>query len=398
MTISYSGTSTSVTSTVFDTCSRPSASEIVTISRATPDKLETWNVSTRASVATFNLTTTSQANSVCMVSNASACVFTGTTTMNVVDIDNNYVVAYTGVLATRTATKGQQSAGLAAYNVAISTTNTANTVNKFNSSTFAASQQTVTGLSGFTPTSILALTDSFLIGTDGGLIAEVDASTFATVKVFQIPQQLDRTTLDRNYVTGLSYYNGIVLASTSVGKIYQIDWMTLTELNVSTMAFGSSTSPQGASLCDTSSGVTLMSIYNAGTGVKIVNYVAAIDYRVTPPKIDDVMYVTTAQNIIQTGLQNGIGWGVYQNGSLFNFTVVPTTMTTQTPSILYNSEYQVGQRILIIDDGTTRVESDIVLPADASTTYTVTPGKTVIDAAFINTGVDKLGSVSRYNT
>jgi hypothetical protein len=396
MSIAYISTTAAVATTLQDATDWASNGSIVTISRASPDKLQIWSTSTLTYQASAALTNNNLCSTVCTMG-ASAFIWTSTTNMDVVNLNNNYKVNYTGTTATVTTTKGQQSAGIASANLVIATSGTANTLNKFNTSTFVAGTQTINALNSGQATTILALTNSFLIGTNVGLIIEIDTS-FNVLKTVLLPVQLNGSTTDRDYVTGLSYSNGVVYAATANGRSYQLSWLTQDVLNSIPFSPGSATLPQGSSFCSASSGTTLYGQFNSGASSKINNLIAEVDFEATPPKTRAILFLgNITANIQAVGLQGNTGWCAYAS-ALVNFTVIPRFKSNQTVSLLDNSTYHLGRRFVIIDDGNTLVESDITVPNTSGTVYTISSGKSVIDTAFYNTGVSKRGSVAKYNT
>ncbi len=400
MTLAYVGTQT-LTSSVQDACNRESSNEIVSISRASPDKLERWAISNLAQQGTtFSLTNNSQASTICMVDASSACVWTSTTNMDVVDLTSNYKVnKASGVTASNVSQKGQQSAGIVAFKLAIATSSTANTINRYTGSTHTASTQTILNMNGGKATTIVALASSWIIGTDNGALIELDTN-FLIVKSMQIPQQLDNTTLDQIYITGLSYSNGVLAVQTAKGFQYQVSWYTREVLSVLPCYTGAATN-QSSVFCAASSGTTLTGIYNTGTSTKAANYIFEYDITQMPPKIKSTLFVASTQNVITCGIQSNMGWALLTTTTLINFSVIPArAVISQTPSALYNGTYRQNRRIVIINNGVgaTSVESDMGMPANSTSTFPITASKGIIEIATFDTGVSKLGGISVYST
>ena len=169
------------------------------------------------------------------------------------DITTNALSSYT----TNVGANGQQIAGNKATGYALQTTSTAGKVNLLNASNQSITTLSPTGLTSYNSVCVVTKADSstWLVGTSNATIIEVDING-NTLSTITIPTTNNVGSTPTVYVTGLSYYNGILVAATERGFIYTYKYASKTLLNIIPSVEGTNTA--GVTLCPSASGFALV--------------------------------------------------------------------------------------------------------------------------------------------
>lgn len=408
MSISYLGTITTA-STLEDCVDNSSNGYILA---CISNKVQIYNTSTRSQVGSDITTTNSTNASICLVNNASAVVWTGTTNVDLIEISSGTKKNIAGVVALLGAAKGQQSAGDVTNNRAMSVagqSGTAATVSLLDGNTYTGSNFKITPLynestSAFTTCITLRTSDRWLVGSNMGNIYEIDhlGNVYKVLKIPQLPNTgftraynaKTNTAVSQGVITGLSFDGTDLLAVTTyAGLVYIFSYSTGICLSITPF------SNQGGlalPLCRASSGTTFLS----GNGTYTNNVVAEFNYTTTPPQVRDTLFLDSTSLVIACGCQNGIGWVARANNKISTFSVTPISKTTISSTIQYPSGTAVQGRVIRVVDpgvGSAYVSLDTEIVA-GTTSLPIESGASVIELSIVNTGTNTVAQVTRNQT
>lgn len=384
-----------LTATTSDACNRGDNSDQVCLVR-TAGVLRIFDIGTGTQVGS-DVSVVSGSRNLCTVNlGASACVFSTTqTTMSWVELPNGYVTTPTGGATAGNGTgKGQMTASNSA-GIALCAGTASNSLVKFNSTTGVLSTLTIDYIGNATGIkSLIAYENNrFLIGTNAGCIYEIDSNgiCYGSV-VLNVPQSdnNDRNTVFPNQiVNGLSYYDGSVLAVTSYGLLYRINWPTRTIEYVDQVFLQNDNT---APICAASGGTVILGEFLASG----VNTLRELDFTVTPYDVRSTMFTNTAVGMVACGILNSRAWAVLTDMTVMGIT--QRTISSRNVSI-NDPGLEAGRMISLINNGAgqMQVELDCGLP-DSAQTLPVTPGKTIYEVVLKGRGVNEKSSVSKYTT
>lgn len=198
---------------------------------------------------------------IALIGLASAVIITNSPRVSYIDIATQQKTdVTTNALATVVA--GQQIASDKVNNFAISATSTQGKLLKINSN-FTLTQLSPASLSGITSSCISFRSDTstFLVGTGSSKILELDSSgTLITSVTLPRDPSISGPLI---VVTGITYYNDNLIATTAHGFMYSYQWSTGALLRIYPISNRGSSNPSLSSLSDSASGTFIL---NQGGG------------------------------------------------------------------------------------------------------------------------------------
>lgn len=317
------------------------------------------------------LTITNTPITIVMATTASAVVVGSATTVDVINVSTNVKSTIAGGAATFTTNWGQQAA-TDKNGIVIITKATNGQVTKFNASTQAFSTLSPTSLTGAQATSVLYKPDTstYLLGTNTGKVLEVDASG-NSIKSITLPNtpNISAPTIT---VTGLSYYNDVLVCTTSYCEMYFYKYST--GANLYTMPIpAASNSAATCSLSDSASGHFAIA---TGNGATITN-MSMTAYCFMPNASSSPTFDTVFCESITRSISCGIeptqnqAWFAYfnsaGNGIQFRSYKIPPIQQTTIPTRGQDPiGIDVSQRVIRIRrdrPGQGMVEVDVTVPS-----------------------------------
>jgi len=351
---------TNLSGTPFAACS--DSNNIYVISTAPDFRIYNWN----GQQTNTTVTTLSNPTGIVLATAASAVVSYFSSNIDIINVQTNQRTNITsGAAATFAQFSGQQLAVSQASKVAIATRTGTGGVTKINVTTQALSTLSPSSLSGISSTCVIYNPDrdSFIVGTNSGKITEIDING-NVIKSFNIPNS-PNVTSPTVTITGLSYYNNILVCTTAHGLMYFYNYATLALNYISLCPPRSGSGPVTTSLCDSASGLTLMAksgtVAGRGTGVSEI-------YFNTPTPTIQTIFSDTITSPISVGIQASLNkaYVLFENSTankvqLRIFTLTSPQITTETTRSQDPFGVDVAARILRLRDdsiGTAFVEID----------------------------------------
>lgn len=375
--------------------------EIIIVETSTPS-LRVFNMSTKAQRGS-NVTVLSSPAGVTLLTTASAVVISGTvTTYDLVELSSLTRQNYTGGNIAATIEKGQQIAGNTSLEIAFGTSSTAGNLVKFtNSFPTPVSIIQPPALSGSTATTIITKGSNWLIGTNRGQVLEINSSGIV-LDILSIDNSpnIGASGLETPIVAGLSVANDFLAITTSQGLLYVYNWLTKTMLYKQPIGDSQSISGRGTVLCESSSGVT---IFGNNKNVFDNNVAIELDFIQSPPQMRDILFTDSNGFVVASGINPNTAkaWILQQTVNKIRFFDVSARVTsTRNTRIESPAGTSVRGRIIrIIDNGVgnTQIELDSAID-NQTTNFPVSSGKSIIEIAMTDSGINEKFSVSQYNT
>ena len=261
-----------------------------------------------------------------IISSASSVVCLNNTTVDIFENSSGFRSNISGGTAAIALTKGQTIAGNPVSKIAFYCSNTSGTIVKVNGNTFACSTFTPAGLSGTTALSVCTLDNNWIFGTANGKLVEVD-SAGAEVRVTTLPTTPNVGTAPTLRVCGLSYYNDKLLVQTNFGTqlLYtysasSVDWKNITG--------ACTTSTNGNTLCESSSGLVVYSNYFSQSTPSAIN---VADFSGDPPVVlDSLLCGDRVTDVVASGIDSTTnrGFVVYNTTAVRTFNLIPSNRVT----------------------------------------------------------------------
>lgn len=409
MSISYGTTVTPTSSNIIDALI-DEANNYVRFIENTSNSLRTYDLVSGSQVGGNTTVLTSPAT-ISLISNASAFIMssTGANGIDLIELSSMHRQNYSipGGTGTATTAKGQQSAGDIVNKIVMATSATANTIIKMDGNTFTRTALTIP-MRGCRASSIIYKSaNRWLVGTDilvspGGMIFEIDASGNVVDSMDLTRANVQGTFIvsaaNSFAITFMSYIDNFVLASTSTGYTYLIDWTTKTIIGMQGFTTDSSTNT-GVVLSTGGSGICLAStMTSSGSYARLVFEIDATlrPYHVTNPFYSDQV---SSSSCAALGFSSH-GQGFIAMRNRINFlTITPRDSSTTTITIQDPPGTDVkGKLWLIQDDGVGSsfllLETYLQSPA----TYRVPTGKTIRAVVKYDDGINAKYSMSVFNT
>lgn len=260
---------------------------------------------------------------VSILSSASSVVcFSSNTTVDIFENATGYKQNYSGGTATIALVKGQTIAGNPTSKIAFYCSNTSGTLVRVDGNTFTVSTVTPAGLAGTTALSICTLGSNWIAGTANGKLIEID-SAGTEVLVTTLPTTPNVGTAPTLRVSGLSYYNDKLLVQTNFGTqlLYTYSTSTVVWRNFSGAC---TTSTDGNTLCESSSGLVIYSNYMSQSNASAANIA---DFSGNPPVILDVLFCqdrTTSAGASGIDPTTNRGFLLYNTSIIRVFDLIPS--------------------------------------------------------------------------
>ena len=246
-------------------------------------------------------------------------------------------------------------------------------------------------------------TNNFIIGTNTGNLIEVDQNG-VTIQTVTLPTTPNVGTAPVHLVTGLSYYNDMLLAITNFGIAFHYKWSTSTLLGKYMLGAAYGNVLYGATLCDSASGVCILSQTGAAD---VPSWTIQIDFGYSPILIepfftDEYSYGPIAAGIDATTNTAWLAGGSY-TGATSKIKVCNITGLGQSAEStrIQNSGTDVSGRVIRILNkgvGNSRVEIDQTVSA-GSTSIQAESGSNYIEIALTGTAfVNEQGDVRWFDT
>lgn len=349
---------------------------------------------------------------IAMMSSASAIVcFSGLNTIDLVELSGGYKTTH-GVAnslpnESQTQARGQKIATDPINKIAaiISSSTSLNMFNAINYTNYTPANFTIKANTQLS-TVIYKEPNRFLIGTTAGEIYEIDqfGSILKRMELANPNTNGNNLTIMNPRIIAMSYDNNLLLVSTEPGLLYQIDWSTLTQLNM----INSNCASQGYLLSNSASGTCLGSLSPQLANNKVM---IELDFTVgTGVAVGKApLLLPSNKQIIDLGINRvtGKGWIVqqFQDTFISNTTPIVASLTlvdviprdtVTRPFVFQNNGVHITARLILIDLSTSRVLLDTY--AQSPGTYRVPTGKDVLELVKVGDGATALWDVSRYTT
>lgn len=196
---------------------------------------------------------------ICLAAPGSAVINYTSARVSFVDTVNNVKTDVTtnALAAFQSNLVGQQIAGNSTLKIAMATTSTNGKILKCDPTTQTLTQLSPSSLSGAQAACIINKSDTntFLLGTNNGKIIEVDSSG-NPLKTINLPNT-PNIAVPTIVVTGLSYYNDMLICVTAHGFMYVYKYSTSAILNQYPCSARASSAPITPCLTDSASGTFL---------------------------------------------------------------------------------------------------------------------------------------------
>lgn len=400
MTISHDGSITLSSSFGRDGDTDETNNRVVVVESSTPS-LRIYDLTSRTQVGS-NITLTGTPACV-VVCGASAGVLTNGARFQLVELPNGYISNYTtNVSGAFTLSKGQQGAFDTANSTILMTSLNAREIHKFVTNTYTLSKITPAMEANSKATCVvLRVAGRFIVGSDIGRIYEVDSSG-NVYKTIDLPMQPGAGIVPnsggfmRAVIEYMSYDNNILLATSSEGDVYQIDYSTGITLKII---------PAGGSsylgLSTSASGECLMWYNNAMAAT--ANHVAEFDFTVGNCSIPDVCYTDSTNTICAGGINrtNGKAWAYQQSTEKIRvFTLTPRNTRASDTFTVQDGGSDVQARLIVLDDtggvGTAKVILDTF--TQSPNIYRLPTGKSIIAFVKYGDGTTSKWQLNRFNT
>lgn len=197
---------------------------------------------------------------ICLVAPGCGAIFSASTSqVDFVELTTQAKTSVTtGAVNTNSGIQGQQCAGNPSTHIAICTRSVSGSVGKADYSGSAPTCSTLSpaSLSGKTATSVITKNNNFLIGTDSGIVYEMDSSG-TIVTTLTLPKTNNVGTAPTIYVHGLSYSDPYLAITTSSGFLYVYNFSTTTLLWQGLAPMPTSTTT-GTPLCAAACGTAII--------------------------------------------------------------------------------------------------------------------------------------------
>lgn len=399
MSLTYSLT-IAVGTTVKDAINNEATNQILVL---TTGNVITYNISSGSTVSTSQ-SLLSTPVSLCLLNSASALVVSSAvSTADVVELSSGFRQNYSGGGTGKD--KVQTVACITASSIAYGFHNTDGSLVKFNASTFTlstvANNRFLSEDRAFTIISIPG--DRLLIGTEDGVIHEVDANLtcYGSMSIPVLPSLRtgerggNAQTYTSQAVMSMTYFEGIILCSTVPGLLHKIHWPTKTILEQYLISASAGTL-NPITLGENASGIVGIADGPGNTSASKQS-LAELDFMESPINYRDFLYTTSGASFLKSGVKDSKLWGLHNAASnVFVASVVPRTTTTVVTTATGVGES--GRILRIIDQGSSSyVEYDSALSDDPETLL-VSSGKNIIEVVLYGEGVDEQASLSEYST
>jgi hypothetical protein len=404
MALAYNGSIT-LTGTPNDICTIPGGNTVAVSFTGT--KVQVWDVSTRTQVGSDLTITTGVVASGYIGSNQLALV--GTSTSALLNLSTGTLTTGIAVGPTLYNPKYCQVASQPASDVGYCTSSTAGNLGKFNSASVTGSVLTPQWLNNVFVTAVIAKdTTGFIFATSHGHIVETDTSA-NVVKQYTIPivkgnlEWLNGTSVNQigvQAVGSMSYYNGYLLVSTSLGQVILFDHDSGIELQRFTGPQQTNTvtaNPQGPLLAASSDHVTVMGIPPTNGAFGLVE----LDFLLTPVKQKSNIFYdsSVSSGAYIVGINGTIAWV----GKAANGAKIQCFSISSKRSVTFNSASSSSSpsEIMTINDAgignaATGIEFISTCPAAGKQIPTTTSGNFIKLASTINSnGINETGQVLR---
>lgn len=250
---------------------------------------------------------------------------------------------------------------------------------------------------------------NWLLGTDRMEIVEIDHN-FNVVAIMALNNNPEvagsylNDTVYQTKITGLSYWDGFVMATDNSGTVWQVHWPSKQILTHEQWSNGQQYT--GVMLSDSASGETFYHSYNAnGTPQGSHGATVQVDFTQVGLPVTQAYYGPNGGRFNNEVVAYGASAQIYAAGGddakVYFFSYTPTrSYTNVNTSLLDNSQYRAGRVIRLIDTGasSTVVELDSTTTHTATNLYPTTTGKTVLEFAVYGDGTNEKGALSRYTT
>lgn len=252
---------------------------------------------------------------------------------------------------------------------------------------------------------ILKSPGRWLVGTTGGRILEVDfdGNVIGQMAVSLAPTPgtqygIDSTTgalpLD---IYGLTYDNNVIVAASSIGNIFTIDW---TSKEVTGSFQINNRSSGSIALANTGSGDFVYALQAVSVSCSLLQ----IDSTVRFPTTTGYMYGANAANntisLMALNTQTGRGVYSYLFGPVVFFDVTSQRATTTRTFTVNPGGVDQKCNLTLIEEvsgvATGRPILDTIMQSPA--TYRVPTGKTIIEIVKVGEGISSSQMINRYTT
>lgn len=353
---------------------------------STPD-FRVFDMNTGAQTNT-SLAVVAGSRHITLVAPATAAIFSASNSqVDFIDLNTQAKTSITtGAVNTGTGVQGQQCAGNPTTKLALCTRSVSGSVGKVDNSGSVPTCSTLSpgSLSGKTVTSVITKNSNWIIGTNAGVIYEIDSAGTLS-NTITLPMTNNVGTTPTVYVTGLSYSDPYLAVTTSSGFLYIYNQSTATLLWQGLAPMPSS-STTGTPLCAAACGTTII-----GRGITVSTNGAAIGEfyfgnGVGSYEATSFAEVTSQLSFVGVDATSKKSWVTHNSTSNFmqvRIFDITSGYTTETTEIQNPIGTQVTGRIIRLRDpgvGKASVEVDQNIGA-ASTSVRCTDDHNYIEIA-----------------